>query len=205
MEKPSLEDFIAALPECPDCGEKLHRFAYCPGRSRIRSAAMQDPTQTEKKGNTMSPVSSIELERSLQERSRASASKQTTVTKLPKGQRRVPKVGTDGQPVTTGEKVTTPVKKDKGATKAAKPKAEGSATSSNRLTNEWPDSKGRDCAVGDTVKAADGHVIKVIGRWSKHLKDGGLVPMVTGHVVSGGTKDKGARHNAVAAEATHVK
>jgi hypothetical protein len=177
-------------------------------------------------------VSSIELERRLQERTRAGAAKQTTVTKLPKGQRRVPKVGTDGQPATTlphparvkAEAVAHAANKaaldsallGKKPTKATrkpiknqlkdqqKARVEGSPKASNRLTNTWPDAKGKDIAIGDTVTAADGHVINVIGRWSKHLKDGGLVPMVTGHVVSGGTKDKGARHNAVAAEATHV-
>lgn len=165
----------------------------------------------------MSPVSSIELERSLQERSRAAAAKQTTVTKLAPGQRRVPKVGTDGQPAATGETLPHPArqkaeavaratgKKPPKAKAAAKPRVEGSPKASARLTNEWHDAKGKDIAIGDTVKAKDGHVIKVIGRWSKHLKDGGLVPMVTGHVVSGGTKIKGERHNAVAAEAVHTK
>jgi hypothetical protein len=32
-ERPSLDEFIAALPVCPDCGEKLHRYAYCPGKA----------------------------------------------------------------------------------------------------------------------------------------------------------------------------
>ncbi|HEV3318880.1 MAG TPA: hypothetical protein VG053_03980 [Solirubrobacteraceae bacterium] len=115
---------------------------------------------------------------------------------------------------TSKAKVVHPARAKDGAVKAVtgkkpaaakKPKVEGSAKASNRLTDVWPGKDGKDIAIGDTVKAADGHVIKVIGRWSKHLKDGGLVPMVTGHIVSGGTKDRGARHNAVAAEATHVK
>lgn len=88
---------------------------------------------------------------------------------------------------------------DKKAPKAKAPKAEVSAKASNRLTSVWPDSKGQDVQIKDQVKLADGTVIACIGRWSKHLKDGGLVPMITG------TTKGGTRRNSPAADCSHVK
>jgi hypothetical protein len=51
--KPSLDEWLASRPTCPDCGEKLHKAGYCPGRRQIRPGALQHPTQTEKKEHTM--------------------------------------------------------------------------------------------------------------------------------------------------------
>lgn len=97
--------------------------------------------------------------------------------------------------------------KGKGSTKAKE-------ASVHRLTTEWLSLKGKDVAVKDRVKAGDGTLLDVIGRWTKKTKDGVLIPMVTGHVVTTATasvavegKDKkvGDRCNAVAAVVTHVK
>lgn len=96
-----------------------------------------------------------------------------------------------------------PKGKAKGSTKAA---------SVHRLTTEWTGKDKKDVAVKDRVKAGDGTVLDVIGRWTKKTAKGN-VPMVTGHVVSSTTasvsvegKDKkvGDRCNAVAATVTHV-
>jgi hypothetical protein len=83
-----------------------------------------------------------------------------------------------------------------------------------RLSNEWPSAKGKDVAVKDLVRMADGTVIEVIGRWTKRKGDA-LVPMITGHIVKfpagatasaeGKGKKVGDRQNAVAAEVTHTK
>jgi hypothetical protein len=75
-----------------------------------------------------------------------------------------------------------------------------------RLTDEWLSAKKQDAKIKDEVKLPNGAVITIIGRWSKHLKDGGLIPMVTGRIVSGAPegKKKGDRLNAAAAEVTHV-
>ena len=99
----------------------------------------------------------------------------------------------------TGKKIGAAAKRMTG-----KPAAKPKAGNDKRLTMEWLSAKGQDVKVKDRVKCADGTVIDVVGRWSKRLRDGDPIPMVTGHVVSGGSKSKGARHNAVAAEATHV-
>lgn len=92
--------------------------------------------------------------------------------------------------------------------KAAKRKATKGNTGNAfpRLTHEWPSAKKKDVQIGDHVKLPDGTVINVIGRWTRHKKDGALTPMVTGRILTGenkGTK-KGDRQSAVAAEVTHV-
>jgi hypothetical protein len=91
----------------------------------------------------------------------------------------------------------TGTKKAKPAAKK-QPKVEGSARASNRLTDVWPSKSGKDVKVKDKVKLKDGTTVTCVGRWSKHLKDGGLVPMVTG------TTSDGTRKNSPAAEVTHV-
>jgi hypothetical protein len=75
-----------------------------------------------------------------------------------------------------------------------------------RLTTEWLSTKKRDVLIDDRVKLPNGTVIEVIGRWTRKTKDGALIPMVTGHIVSGAPEGKkvGDRQNAVAAEATHT-
>lgn len=75
-----------------------------------------------------------------------------------------------------------------------------------RLTMEWTGKDRKDVKPKDRVKTAEGVVIDVIGRWTKKTAKGN-VPMVTGHIVSDAPDGKkvGDRHNAVAAEATHVK
>jgi|GEM_PF-2693224 len=88
----------------------------------------------------------------------------------------------------------------KGSTKAkAATKVEGSAKASNRLTSVWPSKSGKDVQIKDKVKLKDGATATCVGRWSKHLKDGGLVPMITG------TTADGTRKNSPAAEVTHTK
>lgn len=147
------------------------------------------------------PASTIDIDRSL----RARTAPKDPIIAAATADVKNPKVTTLPPAAKTPAQAAKSTGRRKSAAKPKTPKVEGSAKAPNRLTNTWPDAKGKDIAVGDTVRAADGHVIKVIGRWSKHLKDGGLVPMVTGKVVSGGTKDKDSRHNAVAAEAVHTK
>jgi hypothetical protein len=101
--------------------------------------------------------------------------------------------------------------------KAKAPKKRSTGNSSGpvqRLSNAWPSSKGKDVAVKDTVRMADGTVIEVIGRWTRRKGDA-LVPMVTGHIVKfsagatasaeGKGRKVGDRQNAVAAECTHTK
>jgi hypothetical protein len=97
----------------------------------------------------------------------------------------------------------------KGSTKAKPAKPRGTGNGSGpavRLTDAWMSSKRKDVKVKDEVTVPGGVVITVIGRWTKHKGDQ-LVPMVTGRIVSGapGGKKKGDRHNAAAAEVTHVK
>jgi hypothetical protein len=110
----------------------------------------------------------------------------------------------------------------RGTKAKAKPAAKKPASTGGpvaRLTDEWLSAKGKDVKVGDRVKLPDGIVIDVIGRWTRKSAKGN-VPMVTGHIVSipvgaalasvpatGNRSGKkvGDRHNAVAAEATHVK
>jgi hypothetical protein len=96
-------------------------------------------------------------------------------------------------------------KKGSAKAKPAAAKPQGGGTSGpNRLTSEWASAKKKDVAVKDEV-TVNGVVIKIIGRWTKRKGDV-LVPMVTGRIVSGAPdgKKKGDRHNAVAAEVTHV-
>jgi len=128
--------------------------------------------------------------------------------------------------VTGGRKLPHPAKAKDEAVRAVtgkqpkKPAARKRSTGNGsgpvqRLSNEWPSSKGKDVAVKDLVRMADGTVIEVIGRWTKRLKDGALQPMVTGHIVrfpagatasvEGKGKKVGDRQNAVAAECTHTK
>ncbi|MHB8240685.1 MAG: hypothetical protein ACYDHN_01720 [Solirubrobacteraceae bacterium] len=102
-------------------------------------------------------------------------------------------------------------KKPSKAKPAAKPaaKARGAGNGSGpvaKLTTEWLSTKKRDVKVKDEVKLPNGAVITIIGRWTRRAKDGSLTPMVTGHIVLGAPdgKKKGDRHNAVAAEVTHI-
>jgi hypothetical protein len=75
-----------------------------------------------------------------------------------------------------------------------------------RLTMKWTGKGGKDVAVKDKVKTAEGIVIDVIGRWTKKTAKGN-VPMVTGHIASNPPEGKkvGDRQNAVATGCTHVK
>ena len=141
-------------------------------------------------------------------------------------------VGTDGQPAATlphparvkAVKGRGSSAKAKPAAAKAKPAAKKPAATKgrvDRLTTEWTGKDKKDVAVKDRVKTAEGIVIDVIGRWTRKTKDGALVPMVTGHIVSlpagatvaaGDTKksdakgrSKGDRQNAIAAGCTHVK
>ncbi|HEY3959607.1 MAG TPA: hypothetical protein VGL68_03755 [Solirubrobacteraceae bacterium] len=176
----------------------------------------------------MSPVSTIALEQNLKARTASkAAAKKTTATKNPAGtpflgrdaglktetdplKNLAAKMAQDSAAKTVAIKAGKLTKKEK---PASKPKSTGNAV--ERLTNEWPSAKGKDVKVKDRVKAADGTVIDVIGRWTKKAAKGN-VPMVTGHVVSfggkatedtsgGKRKTVGDRLNAVAAEMTHTK
>ncbi len=94
-----------------------------------------------------------------------------------------------------------------GAKPKAKPKPRSTGNGSGptvRLTGEWLSAKKKDVKVKDEV-TVNGVVITVIGRWTKRRGDAKM-PMVTGRIVSGAPdgKEKGDRHNAVAAEVTHV-
>jgi hypothetical protein len=96
--------------------------------------------------------------------------------------------------------------KDSKAKAPAKPRGAGNGSGPvARLTDVWMSSKKKDVKVKDEV-TVNGVVITVIGRWTKRKGDQ-FVPMVTGRIVSGvpAGKKKGDRHNAIAAEATHVK
>jgi hypothetical protein len=97
--------------------------------------------------------------------------------------------------------------KGKKPSKAKPAKARGAGNGSGptkRITMEWLSAKKKDVAVKDEV-TVDGVVLTIIGRWTKRKGDA-LIPMVTGRIVSGAPdgKKKGDRHNAVAAEVTHV-
>ncbi len=97
----------------------------------------------------------------------AVAKKGGKVTKMPAGQKRVPAVGTDGQPATTG------------ATKPAPKKTKAPATGGPhpRITTAWLAKGGKvDLQPGDTVKSAD-VTGTVKGRWTKKSKAGNT-PMI---------------------------
>ncbi len=213
--KPSLEEFIAALPECPDCDEKLHRFAYCPGRSRIRSEAMQDPT-TEKGTTSMSNTITIKQGQP----SKPGEVVDTSMAKVIPP----PSAEVQAHAEAKGDDATVPknvrpkatkapkAKAAKGKTKAAaKTRGNGSGPAA-RLTAEWTGKDKKDVKVKDRVRTSSGIVIDVIGRWTKKTAKGN-VPMVTGHIVSlptgAASTDKGGlkvgnRQSAVAADCTHV-
>ncbi len=113
------------------------------------------------------------------------------------------KIGTDGKPVTTGERAK--VKATKAATA---PKRRGPVS---RLTESWKSKAGREVKIGDTVKTPDGFVITVFSRWTARTNDGTTIPKVTGKIVTapaGATADarKGSQNRAaVAATLVHVK
>lgn len=228
--KPSLDEFIAALPERPDCGEKLHRFAYCPGRSRIRPEAMQDPTQTENEGNnTMSnavvtkqgtpsapgtvvdtskaavvpPSSEVKTETAARETAKGKKATQAKVGALATGMVHPARAKDAARKAAAGKGSTKPAAAKKPATKRG---TGGGGGPIARLTETWTGKDKKDIVVKDRVKTGEGVVIDVIGRWTKKTAKGN-VPMVTGRIVSGAPDGKkvGDRHNAVAAEATHVK
>jgi len=67
-----------------------------------------------------------------------------------------------------------------------------------RITTEWLSSKGKDVAVKDKVKLADGTTVTCIGRWTKR-KGEQKIPFITG------TTSDGTRKNSPASEVTHSK
>jgi hypothetical protein len=161
-----------------------------------------------RKESTMSPVSTIRLEESLKARSRAAAAKKTTTTRLAKGQRRV----------------TTPVKQKADAKKAAghdaphsnaakKPAraAKKASPGPKRLTLAWTSAKGAEVKPKDRVRTSDGFVLSVLGRWSKKLKTGEVVPYVTGEIIKApagavASVKGGSKNRAVAAsDVTHAR
>jgi hypothetical protein len=220
--KPSLEEWLASRPECPDCGEKLHRFAYCPGRSRIRSEAMQDPTQTENEGVTMSNTITIKQGQpsapgEVVDTSKAKVVPPSSEVKAEDGKRAgVPDLN---KALETGKlevAVRKPAAKEpkakaakgKGSKAPAKPRSTGNGSGpATRITAEWLSAKKKDVMVKDEVTTADGVKLAIVGRWTRRAKDGSLTPMVTGRIVSGAPdgKKKGDRHNSAASEVTHTK
>jgi hypothetical protein len=105
----------------------------------------------------------------------------------------------------------------KGKAKAAGKKAakKGSSTKGTpvaRITEDWKSKTGKSIGVGDTVKDLSGIVGQVKGRWSKHVADGSVVPMVTIIITTlptgkgvATTKKVGARHNSPSAFLVHTK
>jgi hypothetical protein len=117
------------------------------------------------------------------------------------------KIGALAKGMTGGGKKPA-AKAAKGNTKAKPAAKRGTGNGSGptkRITMEWLSAKKKDVAVKDEV-TVNGVVLTIVGRWTRRAKDGSLTPMVTGHIVSGAPdgKKKGDRHNAVAAEVTHV-
>lgn len=121
------------------------------------------------------------------------------------------KVGTDGKPVTTGER--TEAKAAVEAKKAASaPKRRGPVT---RITDSWKSKAGKEVKAKDRVKTKDGLVLDVTGRYTGKDK----VPMLVGTIVKlptgeagvalakdGKGKKAGDRQQGVtAADCTHVK
>jgi hypothetical protein len=161
----------------------------------------------------VSPVSAIEMERSLKERSRANAATKTTTTKIAKGQCRVPKIGTDGLPAATGGKPPHPARVKEAAVREAqgkpprkvatkmvgpqrnvRPKKAAAKKTTNgsgpraRLTTEWLSKKGNEVMPKDTVKLANGLVGQVLGRWTLK-KEGRTIPFLTIDITGGGPAD----------------
>jgi hypothetical protein len=67
-----------------------------------------------------------------------------------------------------------------------------------RLTESWKGKGGKEVEVGTVVKAPGIASLTIVGRWTKHRKDG-LIPFVTG------TTPDGTRKNVAAADCTVVK
>jgi hypothetical protein len=86
---------------------------------------------------------------------------------------------------------------------AAKPRSAGNGSGpTTRITESWKGADGKEVNVKDHV--AHGEFVGVVkGRWTKRKGDQ-LVPMVTLTLDKPKDKDK-PRHNAPAAEVTHVK
>lgn len=202
-EKPTLEEFIAALPECPDCGEKLHRFAYCPGRSQIRPETMQHhSTKPEKRSRTMSAIVTKQGKPSkpgeVVDTSKAKVVPPSSEVKTEAAAREVAvqKKATQGKIDGLAKKMTGAKPKGKGSTK---PRGTGNSSGpAVRLTHEWVSVKKKDVQVKDKVKLEDGTTVTVVGRWTKHTKAGN-VPFITG------TTADGTRKNSAASEVTHTK
>jgi len=86
--------------------------------------------------------------------------------------------------------------KAKAAKKAPKRSTNGSGPL--RLTDSWKGKGGKEVEVGSVVKAPGIASLTIVGRWTKHRKDG-LIPFVTG------TTPDGTRKNVAAADCTVVK
>jgi hypothetical protein len=226
--EPSLEDFIAALPECPDCGEKLHRFAYCPGRGRTRPEAMPDPTQTENEGATMSNAVITKQGKPSKPGEVVDTSKAKVVppsdeviaehAKEAEFMARTHAAGVAARDKTAKAKATKA--KGKGSTKAKTPKAKAAAKRGTgngggptaRITESWAGKGGKEVEVGSIVKTPTGATLKIVGRWSKR-KGEAIIPFVTGRIdalpagatVAAKGKGKGDRMNIAAADCTVVK
>jgi hypothetical protein len=231
--KPSLEEWLASRPECPDCGEKLHRFAYCPGRSRIRPEAMQDPTQTENEGVTMSNAVVTKQGQpsapgEVVDTSKAKVVPPSSEVKAEDGKRAgVPdlkKALETGKlevavrkPAAKEPKAKEPkakAAKGKSSKAPAKPRSTGNGSGpATRITESWSGKGGKEVEVGSVVKTPTGATLKILGRWSKR-KGEQIIPFVTGRIeallpasatVSAKGKGKGDRMNVAAADCTVVK
>jgi hypothetical protein len=216
--QPSLDEFIAALPECPDCGDKLHRFAYCPGRRQIRPEAMQHPTQTEKEEHTMSATmtknprtgngktSPVTVKRT---KPSAPGTIVDTSKAKPVGvvQEAAAKMAQERAATTAAIKAGHLTKKEqaaatkgKGSTKAkaaAKPSPKTGVPLA-RITDSWTGKGGKEVEVGSVVKAPGIASLTCVGRWTKR-KGEQKIPFITG------TTPDGTRKNVAAADCTIVK
>jgi hypothetical protein len=184
--RPSLDQWLASRPECPDCGQKLHPNATCPARSRIHAEAMQH--KQPKRGAMSTAVTT--------KQGTPSKSGEVIDTDAAKVVPPSPEVQvhTDGARSAARTKATV----GKAVAKMTGKKGTTKGTPVARLTDTWPSAKGKDVAVKDTVKTKDGTSISCVGRWTKKTAKGN-VPMITG-VTSDGT-----RKNSPAAEVTHTK
>jgi hypothetical protein len=81
----------------------------------------------------------------------------------------------------------------------------------DRLTQHWLSAKGAEVKPKDKVRTKDGFVLTVLGRWSKKSKDGGVVPFITGTIVTApkgatATAKGGSKNRAVpASDVTHTR
>jgi hypothetical protein len=190
--KPTLEEFIAALPECPDCGEKLHRFAYCPGRKTPEKGHTMSNAVITKQGAPSKPGEKVDTSQAKVVKAAAAKAKDEG-----KAVERKQAIADAAKKMTGGAKPKAP------KAKAAKPRGTGNGSGpTTRITESWKGKDGKEVEVKDHV--THGELVGVVkGRWTKRKGDT-LIPMVTLTLDKPKDKDKPC-HNAPAKECVHVK